>query len=164
MWLRRAFFWWLFPAAVVLPAWLLAGWIAFDAGGWALLWVLFLAIPSVFVGQIVLALLARARSSVRASRAVSWWDVVGFGMWHVLVIATGVFSPTWFAPAFILAIVGAVALFWLQLWQLWREARAGAASLLRAADGTAYLPPQHPPRAEQTEAPIIVITERPSGS
>src|SRR3546814_16152737 len=89
---RRAFFWWLFPAAVVLPAWLLAGWIAFDAGGWALLWVLFLAIPSVFFGQIVLALLVRARTSVRASRAVSGWDVLGFGVWPVLVIAPGVRS------------------------------------------------------------------------
>jgi hypothetical protein len=164
MWLRRAFFWWLFPAAVILPVWLLAGWIAFDAGGWALLWVLFLAMPSVFFGQLVLGLLVRARSSVRATRSVSWWDVAGFGLWHALVIATGLFSPSWFALTLILAMVGAVALFWLTLWQLWREARAGAQSLLRAADGTGYLPPQHPPRAESTDASVFVITERPSGS
>ncbi len=39
MWLRRAFFGWLIPAAFVLPLWLLVGWGVFDAGGWGLLWV-----------------------------------------------------------------------------------------------------------------------------
>ena len=38
MWLRRAFYQWLLPAALVLPLWLLIGWIAFSASGWALLW------------------------------------------------------------------------------------------------------------------------------
>ena len=42
MWVRQAFFRWLLPAAFVLPAWLLVGWIAFQ-GGWAILWVLFIA-------------------------------------------------------------------------------------------------------------------------
>ena len=48
MWLRRAFFGWLIPAAFVLPLWLLIGWAVFNAGGWAFLWVLFLAIPGVW--------------------------------------------------------------------------------------------------------------------
>ncbi len=163
MWLRRAFFWWLFPAAVVLPAWLLAGWIAFDASGWALLWVLFLAMPSVFVAQLILAFLVRARSSVRILRAVSWWDVLGFGVWHALIIATGLFSATWFAPVLVLTLFVAVALFWLTLWQLWREARDGTRAYLRAADGTAYLPPQPQPQARPKagETPVIVVVERP---
>src|SRR5690349_9998248 len=49
MWLRRAFYGWLFPAAFLLPLWLLIGWAVFNAGGWAFLWVLFLAIPAVFI-------------------------------------------------------------------------------------------------------------------
>jgi hypothetical protein len=160
MWLRRAFFWWMFPAAVVLPLWILVGWIAFNASGWALLWVLFLAIPSVFVGQLVLALLVRARGTVRADRAVSWWDVLGFGVWHLLVVATGVFSPVWFAPALIGAVVVAVALFWLTLWQLWRETAGSVRSVLRTAEGTAYLPPERPRQQAADDAEVIVITER----
>jgi hypothetical protein len=159
MWLRRAFLWWLFPSAVVLPLWLLVGWIAFDANGWALLWVLFLAMPSVFLGQIVLGLLVRARSSVRAERAVSWWDVAGFGVWHLLIVAVGFFSPTWSAPALVGAVVAALALFWLSLWQLWGEAKRGAQSLLRAADGTGYLPPAQPPRSAPADPEVIVLTE-----
>jgi hypothetical protein len=66
MWLRRAFFGWLIPAAFLLPLWLLIGWAVFNAGGWAFLWVLFLAIPGVFLWQLLLTLLVRARGTVRA--------------------------------------------------------------------------------------------------
>jgi hypothetical protein len=161
MWLRRAFFWWMFPAAFVLPLWLFAGSIAFDAGAWGLLWVLFLAIPSVFVGQLILAFLVRARSSVRAERAVSWWDVLGFGVWHALIVATGFFAPGWFAPTLVVAMLAAVGLFWLTLVQLWREAAGGLRTVMRAADGTAYLPPEDARRAAPADAEVIVIAERP---
>ena len=76
MWLRRGFFGWLIPAAFVLPLWLFVGWIASGAGGWAFLWVV-LAIPGVFLWQLLLSLLVRARGTVRAHPAVSWWDVAG---------------------------------------------------------------------------------------
>ena len=75
MWLRRAYYGWMIPAAFVLPLWLFVGWIAFNAGAWALLWVLLMAIPSVLIGQLVLTLLVRARPTARSERAVSWWDV-----------------------------------------------------------------------------------------
>lgn len=159
MWVRRAFFWWMFPAAVLLPLWILVGWIVFDASGWALLWVVFLAIPSVFAGQLVLALLVRGRASVRAERAVSWWDVLGFTVWHGLVVATGVFSPTWFAAALVLAVLAAMALFWLTLWQLLREARGSFRTVLRTADGTGYLPPRPAPPSATRDAEVIVVTE-----
>ncbi len=154
-------YWWMFPAAVVLPVWLLAGWIAFDADGWALLWVLFLAMPAVFFGQLVLALLVRARGAVRDARAVSWWDVLGFGAWHAAIVGTGFFAPGWFVPVLVFAIVGGVALFWLTLWQLWDAARGSARRYLRAADGTGYLPPERPPAPDAAPAEVFVITERP---
>ncbi|WP_438352752.1 MFS transporter permease [Microbacterium sp. CJ88] len=141
MWLRRAFFLWLFPAAFVLPLWLLVGWGVFNAGGWAFLWVLLVAIPSVLIGQLVLTLLVRARGTVRTARAVSWWDVLGFTVWHALTISLGFFVEAWWLPVMLVTVLVGLGLFWLQLWQLWREARGAAVSVLRTAEGMAYIPP-----------------------
>nr|BFF11677.1 hypothetical protein GCM10025699_29800 [Microbacterium flavescens] len=58
--LRRGFFGWLIPAAFVLPLWLFVGWIVSGAGGWAFLWMVF-AIPGVFLWQLLLSVLVRAR-------------------------------------------------------------------------------------------------------
>jgi hypothetical protein len=129
MWLRRAFFHWLIPAAFLLPAWLLVGWGVFQGGAGPFLWVLFIAAPSVFLGQLTLTLLVRARPTVRAQRAVSWWDAAGFASWHGLTIAVGFFGA-WFPLLLIGAIVVAVALFWLSLWQLWSEARSGTGRMV----------------------------------
>jgi hypothetical protein len=159
--LRRAFFHWLIPAAFVLPLWLLVGWGVFNAGGWAFLWVLLIAIPSVFLGQLILSLLVRARGTVRAQRAVSWWDVAGFTVWHALTISLGFFAQTWWAGVMVLTVFVGVGLFWLELWQLWREARPTRV-LLRTAEGVGYIPP--PPAAAQDGThggrhEVIVITE-----
>ncbi|MBD3941543.1 MFS transporter permease [Microbacterium sp. NEAU-LLC] len=161
MWLRRAFFGWLIPAAFLLPLWLLVGWAVFNAGGWAFLWVLFLAIPGVFVWQLLLTLLVRARGTVRAQRAVSWWDVLGFSVWHGLVISLGFFVESWWAPVMVIAIVAGVGLFWLALWQLWSEARPSRV-VLHTTEGVAYIPPPQgsadgPASAERE---VIVITEK----
>ena len=162
MWLRRLYYRWLFPAAVILPVWLLVGWGIFQAGGWAFLWVLFIAIPSVFLGQIVLTLLVRARTTVRIDRAVSWWDVAGFTVWHGLIIATGFYSQSWFAAALVTAMFAAVGLFWLVLSQLWRETRASSI-LLRATDGMGFIPPTQPRAPRTTEADVVVLEERKTG-
>ncbi|MFL1999378.1 MULTISPECIES: MFS transporter permease [unclassified Microbacterium] len=162
MWLRRLFFHWLFPAAVVLPLWLLVGWGVFQAGGLAFLWVLFIAAPSVLVGQTVLALLVRSRGSVRAERAVSWWDVLAFSVWHALIIATGFFS-SWFALSLVLAILAAVGVFWASVAQLWRESRASV-MLLRTADGTGYIPPTRPSSTPRADPTVVVLEERPHQS
>ena len=161
MWLRRAFFAWLIPSAFVLPLWLLVGWGVAGAGGWAFLWVLFLAIPGVLIWQLILTLLVRARGTVRAHRAVSWWDVLGFAIWHALVIALGFFDPAWWAPVMVLAVLVGVGMFWLELWQLWREARPSTI-LLRPSEGVAYIPPQEPAsRATvDAESEVFVITEK----
>lgn len=160
MWLRRAFFWWMIPAAFVLPLWLLVGWGVFNAGGWAFLWVLFLAMPGVFVWQLILTLLVRARGTVRAHRAVSWWDVLGFTVWHALVICLGFFAQAWWAPVFVVAVLAGLGLFWLELWQLWREAKPSRL-LLHTSDGVAYIPPtvRREPSAA-AEPDVIVITEK----
>ncbi|MCR2814399.1 MFS transporter permease [Microbacterium jiangjiandongii] len=158
MWLRRAFFLWLLPAAFVLPLWLLVGWVAFDGGGWALLWMLFIALPSVLIVQLVLTLLVRARGTVRAQRAVSWWDVLGFSLWHLSVISLGFYASTWVAQAFASAAI-AVGLFWLLLWQLWSEARPRV-TLVRAGDGTAFIPPPERRDEPVAEPAVVVIEEK----
>ena len=160
MWLRRAFFGWLIPSAFVLPLWLLVGWAIFNAGGWAFLWVLFLAIPGVFLWQLLLTLLVRARGTVRAHRAVSWWDVLGFTVWHLLVISLGFFVEAWWAPVMVVTILAGVALFWLALWQLWSEARPSR-FVLHTTEGMAYIPPTAE-RPEPTAHDVIIVTEKPS--
>lgn len=134
MWIRRAVFHWLFPAAVVLPVWLLVGWGVFQSGGWAFLWVLFIAMPSVLIGELAIALLIRARSSVREMRMVSWQDVIGLTVWHALTIAVG-FFPNAFGWILVGAIVGFLGLFWSTVQQLWRESRS---ALQRAMDTSRY--------------------------
>ncbi|GAA1965112.1 MFS transporter permease [Microbacterium deminutum] len=164
MWLRRAFYGWLIPAAFLLPLWLLIGWGVYNAGGWAFLWVLFLAIPGVFLWQLLLTLLVRARGTVRAHRAVSWWDVLGFGAWHLLVISLGFFNPAWWAPVMVVTVLAGVGLFWLELWQLWSEAKPSQL-VLRTAEGLAYMPPMSPhASAEPQEVIVIAEKQRPSAS
>ncbi|MFV0320235.1 MAG: MFS transporter permease [Microbacterium sp.] len=123
MWLRRAFFVWLIPSAFLLPLWLLIGWGVFNAQALGLLWVLLIAIPSVFVGQLLFTLLVRARGMVRATRAVSWTDALGFTVWQGLTVALGFFDPASWVALFITAILAGLAMFWYLLWALVREAR-----------------------------------------
>jgi len=156
--LRRLFLHWLSPAAFVLPLWLFVGWIVFSGGSaWGLLW-LFVAVPAVFVSQLVLSLLIRARGSVRETRAVSWRDLAGLGIWHVVIVALGLFDSRVFFPLLVLSIVGALVLFWSTLAQLWSEAR-GAMTVLRTTDGTAYIPPVRDHAPQPANADVIVVPE-----
>lgn len=161
MWLRRAFFHWLIPAAFLLPIWLIVGWAVFQGGAAAFLWVLFIAVPSVFFGQLVLTLLVRARPTVRAERAVSWWDVAGFGTWHALTVFVGFFGA-WFPLLLVGAIVVALAIFWSSLWQLWSEARSGTGRIvLRYSEtdriGTDGVRAQRESR--RSDGDVIVLSE-----
>ena len=158
MWLRQTFFRWLLPAAFVLPLWLVIGWIVFGASPWALLWVLVSA-PIVFIGQLVLALLVRARGTVRAERAVSWTDAGVIGAWHLLVVALGVFDGRWWWPTLAVTFVVGVAALWTSLSQLWRET-GPRISILRTSGGVGYVPPvrEEAPRSATADE-VIVIRE-----
>lgn len=163
-------FTWLFPAALVLPLWLLVGWGVFQSG-WAILWVLFIAAPSVLIGELLIAFLVRARASVRQARAVSWQDAAGIVLWHGLTIAVG-FFPSAFGWILTGAIVGFLAVFWSTLAQLWRES---ASALRRAMDPDLLAPgaPADPgPAPSSTPAgdassmrgQVIVIAESPGAA
>ena len=157
MWLRRGFFGWLIPAAFVLPLWLFVGWIVSGAGGWAFLWML-LAIPGVFLWQLLLTLLVRARGTVRAHRAVSWWDVLGFSVWHLLVVALGFYAQAWWAPVMIVAVLVGIGMFWLELWQLWSEAKPSRV-VMHTVEGVAYIPPVEE-RPEPIVKDVIIVNEK----
>lgn len=161
MMLRRLFLSWLFPAAFVLPLWLFIGWIVFSGGsGWALLWLL-VAAPAVFVSHIVIALLVRARGSVRLERAASWRDVIGVGVWQLSIVALGFYDVRIFFPLLVLGVVGALALVWSSGAQLWAEARSGIA-VLHTADGTGYIPPTREQPRPTVDGDVIVISEKPA--
>lgn len=155
--LRQAFHRWLIPAAFVLPLWLLVGWGVFDAGGWAFLWVLFIAIPSVFIAQLLMTLLVRSRPSVRADRALSWADVAGFTVWHALTITVGFYPEQWFPLALTGAIVAAIGMFWLSLTQLWREARDSGG--IRVVTTSWRTEPAAPPVDRPGDGDVFVIRE-----
>lgn len=157
MWIRQAFFRWLLPSAFLLPLWLLIGWAVFQ-GGWSILWVLLIAMPSVFLGQLLLTLLTRSRPSVRAERAVSWWDVAGFGLWHALTIAVGFFIDGAFGWLLAAAIVVGIALVWLQLWQLWNEVRGSGARIRETISWSTMAPPRTE-SAQTSVHEVIVVRE-----
>ena len=154
---REAFFRWLLPAAFLLPLWLVIGGVVFHAG-WGMLWVLFIAVPSVFAGQLVLTLLTRSRPSVRTDRALSWWDVAGFSLWHLLTIAVGCFIDGAFGWVLAGAVLVGIALIWLQLWQLWNEVRESG-SRLRETIAWSSVPDPTRPSPTVIEHEVIVVEE-----
>ncbi len=119
--IRRAFYYALFGAAVVLPAWNLVGWAVFGAGGWALLGVV-LGSVALSLAMLALAGLVFARKSVRQARAVSWPDAALQAASYAAAIALGFYSDatTYIVVAIILLLV---AMFWTTLWELVTETR-----------------------------------------
>jgi len=118
MLIRRLFYRWQFIAIIALPVWLLVGWAIFGSGGWGTLGLV-IVVPIAFLTLGVVALLVNARPTVRRERAVSWTDVAVLGLWHAAIIGTGFYTgSTWFG---LLAVVGAIAAFWVVLWQLVRD-------------------------------------------
>lgn len=116
MLIRRAFYRWQFIAAIVLPVWLLIGYAIFGSSGWGVIGLMF-ATPIAFISLGVVALLIAARPDVRRDKAVDWADVAVLGVWHLLLIAAGVYGPTGITFA-ILAMIGAIAAFWYAVWRL----------------------------------------------
>ena len=46
---------------------------------------------------------------------MSWWDVLGFTVWHCLTIALGFFDQAWWVPVMVLTVIAGLGLFWLEL-------------------------------------------------
>lgn len=119
MLIRRAFLRWMVAAAVALPVWLAVGWAIFGGGGWGTLGLV-VVVPLSFIALAVVALIVWIRPTVRAQRAVSWIDVGVVGAWHASIVALGFYGQA--STVFgVLAILLAVAAFWVALWQLVRD-------------------------------------------
>jgi hypothetical protein len=146
---RRAFFYWQFVAAVLLPLWVLFGRGLFGAAvGWQFL-ILLVLMPLLGIAMFAVGGLTAARKAVRQARAVSWLDAAVIGAWHVAIVSLGFFlvdsdaGSEQRSSAFTqvagqdvetlsavlanlsgaLVVVLGMAAFWATLWQLVRETR-----------------------------------------
>lgn len=118
---RRAIYLAMFPAAVILPVWIMItrGIIANETG-WTFVIYLF-ACPVLFVLLMVIAGLVRARKAVRVAKAVSWWDAGVLGALYLALLASGIFAVPVLAVLDVVLVIGA---FWLAGWQLITETRS----------------------------------------
>lgn len=155
MLLRRAFFYWQFIAALVLPLWLFVGWGLSSGSGWSFVGLLVLA-PMLFVFMLVVSVVVYMRSSVRRSNAVSWWDVAVIGAWHASIVAFGFFSEANEAVA-VLGVLLGLASFWVAMWQLVTETRAKAREALREFEQMSTRPST--PRQPVVDGGVYVVTE-----
>ena len=134
MWLRRAFYYALFGAFLVLPVMLLIGrGLILADSGWDFA-LLLLVSPMLGVFMLVVAGFTVARKSVRQERALSWLDVGVHAAWYLSIIAASVFAHPAVAT---LVVLLSVAAFWLALWQLFTETRRRVNTALASLDYTA---------------------------
>lgn len=120
MWLRKLFYRALFPAAILLPLWLLIGrGLIVEGPGWELVLLIFvcpvLAILIAGVSGLIIA-----RKSVRRASAVSWPDVAMLSAWYLAIIGAGFVSHEAMA---VLVVVLSVVVFWTAAWMLFTETR-----------------------------------------
>lgn len=128
----------LFPAAAVLPAWLLVGWALFGASGWGLLGVL-LGSLALFIAMMATSALVIARAAVRAERAVSWLDVGLQFLNYVAIAALGFFPPVG-SVLVVLVILLSIGTFWTVAWELFTDARQRMRSAFAGFEGNAQSP------------------------
>lgn len=158
--IRKAFYWWLFPAAVILPVWLLIGWAVFGSGGWTLLGLLILC-PVIFLSQLAVAGIIVARRSVRESRAVSWYDVAFLTAWHAAIVAFGCFVPGATSFYAVMGIILALVAFWVSLGELVAETRTRVRRTFEAYERVAAGTPHAggPNGGYAPDAEIFVVEE-----
>lgn len=155
MLLRRAFFYWQFIAAIVLPLWLFVGWGISSGSGWSFVGLLVLA-PLLFVFLTIVSVLVYMRAGVRRTNAVSWTDVLLIGVLHAAIVVFGLFTPASSAIA-VLGVVLGLAAFWGAVWQLVEETRARARAALREFEQMTT--PTAGPRAHSVDGRVIVVEE-----
>ncbi len=174
--IRRAFYYWQFIAAFVLPLWLVIGWPIFGAGGWQVFGV---ALGALILGVslLIVALLFFARKEVRAERSVSWADVGVLSLWHVTIIAVGFYASSASWLSVVVVVIGFCA-FWFALWELFTAARRRMQAMMHLLEQTAQprgaFPPAgftepdagHMPSPGPTHRPtqdpnVIIVRENP---
>jgi uncharacterized membrane protein YoaK (UPF0700 family) len=149
---RRAVFVAMFPAAVLLPLWvLITRGIVADGIGWAFLAYLF-ACPILFVLMAIVSALITARKSTRDARAVSWRDASVLTALWVAVAASGVFAVPLLAVAVVVLVIGA---FWLAAWELLTETRSRVNTFMTGLEATAQGTTS---RVSPSNSDVIVIT------
>ncbi|MCS5718580.1 hypothetical protein N1027_10585 [Herbiconiux sp. CPCC 205763] len=155
--IRRAFFYWQFPAAVILPAWILVGWGVFAATGWQIIGLI-VGVMLLTVAMLATAGLIFARKDVRSERAVSWLDVGLLTVLHGLIVAVGFFTPVT-ALLGTLSAVAVIALFWSGIIQLVVETRRRVRATLAAFEAQAQQASrlQSPPQKPRMDGEYIVI-------
>ncbi|PPI48144.1 hypothetical protein [Rathayibacter iranicus] len=120
---RRAFGSWQFPAAIVLPLWILVGYGLFGgSSGWTVLGLV-IALPILSVALAVVASIVAFRVTVRPTRTPAWGDVAAVGAWHLSLVALGFFPPGAWALG-VLSVALGVAAFWHSTWRFVTDARA----------------------------------------
>jgi hypothetical protein len=147
---RRAIYLAMFPAAVILPVWLIItrGIVANDVG-WTFLIYLF-ACPALFVLLMIIGGLVRARKAVRVARAVSWWDAGVLGALYLALVASGIFAVPAVAVADVILVIGA---FWLVGWELITETRTRVTTFVSNLE-TGNIQSSNVPPAR---GPVIII-------
>lgn len=132
--LRKAFFRVMFPAAVVLPLWLLIGRGLIVSGpGWEFVLLIFVG-PILAVLMAGVAAMVFARKSVRRASAVSWIDVAMLSAWYLAIIAAGFSSLQIMA---VLVVVFFVVAFWGAVWLLFSETRRRVKTAFEGLEHTA---------------------------
>ncbi|QHC66851.1 hypothetical protein GSU68_09950 [Rathayibacter sp. VKM Ac-2759] len=120
---RRAFGSWQYPAAIVLPLWILLGYGLFGgSSGWTVLGLV-IALPILAVCLAVVAGIVSFRVTVRPTRTPAWGDVAALGAWHASLFAFGFFPPGAWAIGLLSVLLGLVA-FWHSTWRFATDARA----------------------------------------
>lgn len=134
MWLPKAFYRAMLPAAIVLPLWLLIGRGLIVSGpGWEFVLLIFVC-PILAVLMAGVAGLIIARKSVRRAAAVSWADVGMLSAWYAVIIAAGLVSHDVMA---VLVVVVSVLVFWAAVWMLFSETRNRVKTALASLEYTA---------------------------
>jgi hypothetical protein len=141
---RRALFYAMLGAVVVLPVWLLISrGLIFTDTGWDFVGYLVLA-PILGVALGIVAGVVWARKSVRATRAVSPLDAVVLTAWYLSIVVYGASGDE--TVAAVVAVIGvllAVAAFWAAVWQLVRETRTRIQNIVTTFERQA-MPPSGP--------------------
>lgn len=149
--IRKAIYRWMLPAAGILPAWLLIGWSIFGSGGWQFVLVLGGAFI-LAVAMVVISAMMRSRRAVRAATAVGAADAVFLGIWHALIIWLGFQGPasSLLLTGVVLMLIGG---FWFALWELLTSAKRGIETALREAEQMSYSPGSTPPQGSTARGP-----------